>query len=183
MDSYIEVRLKPDAEMKEAELSRKIFSKFHKMLVKLNTNQIGLSFPEVQLKLGRLWRIHGKRDDLIKFQDSDWLGPLAGYCRVSKILDVPDNCKHRVISERRSNMSAAKLRRLIARGSISQEEQKRYKVKMLSQGYDNPYIDTVSNSTKQIYRKFFKFGDIVETPVDGQFSTYGLSKKATVPWF
>ncbi|MDE1209342.1 type I-F CRISPR-associated endoribonuclease Cas6/Csy4 [Vibrio aestuarianus] len=183
MDFYIELRLKPDAEMREAELSGKVFTKFHKALVKLKTNQIGISFPQVNLKLGRVFRIHGDASLLNDLQGLDWLGPLHGYCQLSKILTVPENTQYRVISERRSNLSKAKLRRLIARGSIDTEGEKRYKVKMLSQGFDNPYLDLFSSSTEQVHRKFFEFSNIEDKPIDGTFDSYGLSKTATIPWF
>lgn len=183
MDSFIELRLKPDAEMHEAELSSKVFTKFHKALVQLNTNRIGISFPHLHVKLGRVYRMHGDASVLNDLQRMDWLGPLSGYCQVNGILNVPENTQYRVISARKSNLSGAKLRRLSARGNIDKEGEKRYKVKMLSQGFDNPYLDLFSNSTGQVYRKFFKFSAIKEEPSDGLFDTYGLSKTATVPWF
>lgn len=183
MDFYIELRLKPDTEMREAELSSKVFTKFHKALVKLKTNQIGISFPKVHLKLGKVFRIHGQESLLNDLQGLDWLGPLSGYCQLSDILTVPKNTQYRVISEKRSNMSSAKLRRLIARGNIDKEGEKRYKVKMLSQVFDNPYLDLFSASTEQVYRKFFEFSDIQDESCSGIFDSYGLSNKATVPWF
>lgn len=183
MDSYIEIRLQPDAEMPEAELSSKVFTKFHKALVILHSNQIGISFPEVNVKLGRLFRLHGEARFLHDLQGLNWLGPLSGYCQVSEILAIPEQVQYRVISVKRSNLSQAKLRRLIARGSIDKEGEKRYKVKMLSQGFDNPYLDLFSSSTKQVHRKFFEFGEIQPLPVSGKFDSYGLSHTTTVPWF
>jgi CRISPR-associated endonuclease Csy4 len=183
MDSYIDIRLKTDAEMREAELNSKVFTKFHKALVTLNTNQIGISFPQVNLKLGSLFRIHGEASLLNDLQGLEWLGPLSGYCQLSDILAVPENTQYRVVSEKRSNMSAAKLRRLIARGTIDKEGEKRYKVKMLSQGFDNPYLDLFSSSTEQVYRKFFEFSEVKDEPSSGTFDTYGLSSTASIPWF
>tara|TARA_R110002033_G_scaffold153836_1_gene190277 strand:+ start:4680 stop:5231 length:552 start_codon:yes stop_codon:yes gene_type:complete len=183
MDSYIDICLQPDAEMREAELSSKVFTKFHKALVKLNTNKIGISFPHVNLKLGKIFRIHGEASLLNDLQGLEWLGPLNGYCQLSNILDVPENTLYRVISEKRSNLSKAKLRRLIARDSIDKEGEKRYKVKMLSQGFDNPYLDLFSGSTGQVFRKFFELSDITAQRSDGTFDTYGLSHSASIPWF
>lgn len=183
MDSYIDIRLKPDAEMREAELSSKVFTKFHKALVKLNSNKIGISFPQAHLKLGRLFRIHGEKHLLNDLQGMDWLGALSGYCQVSDISNIPSNVQYRVVSTKRSNLSKAKLRRLIARGNIDKEGEKRYKVKMLSQGFDNPYLDLFSQSTGQVYRKFFEFSELVESPTSGEFDTYGLSRTATIPCF
>lgn len=183
MDSYIDIQLKPDAEMRESELSSKVFTKFHKALASLNTNRIGISFPRIKLNLGRLFRIHGETSLLHDLQGLEWLGPLSGYCQVGKVTTVPGESKHRIISVKRSNLSKSKLNRLIVRGSIDKDGEKRYKVKMLSQGFDNPYLDLFSSSTGQVHRKFFEFSDIKEKPVIGFFDTYGLSKTATVPWF
>ena len=183
MDSYIDVRLKPDAEMREAELSSKVFTKFHKALATLGTNQIGISFPLASYKLGQLFRVHSKQVLLIELQSLNWLGPLSGYCQVGGILTVPDQVKYRVVSAKRGNLSTSKLRRLVARGTIDKDGEKRYKIKMLSQGFNNPYLDLLSNSTGQVYRKFFEFGEVKDEAVKGTFDSYGLSKSATVPWF
>lgn len=183
MDSYIDIHLKPDAEMREAELSSKVFTKFHKALVTLSTNKIGISFPEINLKLGKLFRIHGNATELKNLQAVDWLGALSGYCQVGDILTVPAKVQYRKFTEKRCNMSNAKLRRLIARGNIDKDGERRYKVKMLSQGFANPYLDLFSSSTDQVYRKFFEFSEILESEISGDFDSYGLSKIATVPWF
>lgn len=183
MDSYIDIQLKPDAEMREAELSSKVFTKFHKALVTLNTNQIGISFPQVHLKLGRLFRIHGEASLLNDLEGLAWLGSLSGYCQVGAIIAVPEQVQYRNISAKKSNMSNAKLRRLIKRGTLDQDGLKRYKVKMLSQGFEQPYLDLFSSSTGQIYRKFFDFSDLMSDPVEGVFDSYGLSRTATIQWF
>ncbi|MBE3662718.1 type I-F CRISPR-associated endoribonuclease Cas6/Csy4 [Vibrio navarrensis] len=183
MDSYIDIHLRPDAEMNEAELGSKVYTKFHKALVKLNTNQIAMSFPDANLKLGQLFRVHGPVSLLNDLQGLCWLGPLVGYCQISEVLSVPEQVQYRVISAKRRNLSSAKLRRLIARGSINKEGEQRYKKKMLSQSIKAPYLDLQSGSTGQKYRKFFEFGEMRSIPTSGKFDSYGLSQSATVPWF
>ncbi len=183
MNSYIDIHLLPDSELKEAELSSKVYTKFHKALVTLGTNKIGISFPLAKLKLGLLFRIHGDRSLLNDLQGLDWLGPLKGYCRVQEVKSIPAQVQYRVISAKRSNMSKAKLKRLIDRGSIDEEGIKRYKVKMLSLGFDNPYLDLHSQSSDRVYRKFFEFGEVSDQQSDGVFDSFGLSKTATIPWF
>lgn len=183
MNSYIDIHLQPDSELKEAELSSKIYTKFHKALVTLGTDKIGISFPLVNLKLGLLFRIHGDKSLLNDLLGLDWLGPLKGYCKIQTLNAIPDQVQYRTISAKRSTMSNAKLRRLIERGNIDAAGVKRYKIKMLSQGFDNPYLDLQSQSSGQIYRKFFEFGQIENQKSVGTFDSYGLSKSATVPWF
>nr|WP_308170279.1 type I-F CRISPR-associated endoribonuclease Cas6/Csy4 [Vibrio metschnikovii] len=88
-----------------------------------------------------------------------------------------------MISAKRRNLSSAKLRRLMARGSINKEGEQRYKEKMLNQSIKAPYLDLQSSSTGQKYRKFFECGEKQPLPVSGKFDSYGLSQTATVPWF
>lgn len=183
MNSYIDIHLQPDSELKEAELSSKIYTKLHKALVTLGTDKIGISFPLANLKLGLLFRIHGDKSLLNDLQGLDWLGSLKGYCKIQQLKAIPDQVQYRIVSAKRSNMSKAKLKRLIDRGSIDEAGIKRYKVKMLSLGFDNPYLDLQSQSSGQLYRKFFEFSQIEDQKSDGSFDSYGLSKSATVPWF
>jgi CRISPR-associated endonuclease Csy4 len=80
-------------------------------------------------------------------------------------------------------MSNSKLQRLIKRGSIAQEEIINYKTKMHSSGLSQPYLELVSGSNGQKHRRYIEFGEILENPVNGLFDSFGLSKKATIPWF
>ena len=125
MDYYTDIRILPDAEMQENVLLNKVYIKCHKALCDLNANDIGVSFPEYKIKLGRLLRIHGKVDRLTELQKKKWLGGLAGYCEISEIKAVPENTAFRVISRIQTTMSPAKYRRLLARGSITEKEQKK----------------------------------------------------------
>jgi len=184
MNHYIDILIKPDAEMRENVLLNKVITKLHKALVSLNTNAIGVSFPQYQLKLGRLLRIHGNSIILNELQTNDWLGGIKGYCHLSETLPIPKLVKYRVISRKQSNMTQAKLNRLIKRGSISPDEVKAYKAKMFSQSLDNPYLELESGSNGHKHRRFIEFGELLDSPISGNFDTFGLSKdQATVPWF
>jgi len=90
---------------------------------------------------------------------------------------------YRNISRIQSNMTEAKLRRLIKRGSITQEETKAYKAKMFQQGMDNPYLELESGSNGHKHRRYLQFGELSSQSVKGEFDQFGLSKTATVPWF
>jgi CRISPR-associated endonuclease Csy4 len=183
MNYYIEIELKPDADIRESPLLNLVYSKFHKALVKLKTDKIGVSFPGYQIKLGLSIRIHGDEGNLRKLQEMNWLGGLAGYCKISGIERIPNNVKYRTISRIRTNMSKSKLKRLKKRNSITTGQEKLYKAKMFSKGLDNPYVDLESGSTRQKHRRFFSFGNLVEHPVSGSFDSFGLSKCSTIPWF
>ncbi|MBI4619347.1 MAG: type I-F CRISPR-associated endoribonuclease Cas6/Csy4 [Desulfobacterales bacterium] len=183
MEYYIDIEIKPDSEMRESPLMNLVYNKFHKALVKLKTNQIGVSFPEYKTKLGKVLRLHGDKNNLQNLQNLNWLGSIAGFCEISNVKNVPANVKYRAISRIRTNMGKSKLERLKRRGSITLSEEKIYKAKMFSQGLDNPYLDLESGSTGQRLRLFIHFGHLLDHPVSGVFDSYGLSKVATVPWF
>ncbi len=179
----MDIRIKPDAEMRENVLLNKVYTKFHKALCDLDANDIGVGFPEYRVKLGSLMRIHGERQRLDALQALNWLGGLSGYCDVSDILPVPEQVKYRVVSRVQSNMTEAKLRRLIKRGSISPEQIKVYKAKMFAAGLDNPYLELKSNSNGHKHRRFIQFGELLDSCTEGEFDQFGLSKAASIPWF
>ncbi|WP_198244587.1 type I-F CRISPR-associated endoribonuclease Cas6/Csy4 [methane-oxidizing endosymbiont of Gigantopelta aegis] len=183
MDHYIDIRILPDAEMRENVLLNKVYTKFHKALCTLDAEDIGVSFPEYKIKLGRLLRIHSNAERLTELQKMQWLGGLVGYCNIAEIKLVPENTTFRVISRIQTTMSPAKYRRLLARGTITEKEQKQYKAKMFQKGLDNPYMELESASTGKKYRRYLIFSDLLDNSVEGKFDQFGLSKTATVPWF
>jgi len=183
MNHYIDILIKPDVEMRENWLLNKVYSKLHKALFDLQSNWIGISFPEYKIKLGCIIRIHSTDKRLEELQQTNWLGGLKGYCVVSSVQAIPVNVVYRNISRIQSNMTEAKLRRLVKRGSISNDEMKKYKAKMFQKGLDNPYLELQSTSNGQLHRRYIHFGELLEQPVLGEFDSFGLSKAATVPWF
>ena len=183
MEYYIDIELKPDGEMQESPLMNLVYSKLHKLFVELKTERIGVSFPKYKIKLGKVLRLHGDKNNLQNLQGLNWLGGIAGYCEISNVKNVPTDVKYRTVARIRPNMSKSKLERLKRRGSITPDEGKIYKAKMFSQGLDNPYLDMISGSTGQRLRLFIHFGPLLDHPVSGVFDSYGLSKVATVPWF
>jgi len=183
MDYFIDVKIKPDEEMRENLLLNKVYTKLHKALSTLKATDIGVSFPKYRVKLGDVIRIHGAKQRLDGLQAMNWLGGLSGYCEVSDILAVPEKVKYRVVSRIQSNMTEAKLRRLIKRGSITPEEVKQYKAKMFSIGLDNPYLELESNSNGHKYRRYIQFGELLDASVKGKFDQFGLSTTATIHWF
>lgn len=90
MDSYIEIKLKPDAEMPLNWLLNMLYTKLHKTLCDLNSTSIGVSFPAYQQTLGDTLRLHGTQTDLDQLQTKNWIGGMSGYCQLSAIQAVPD---------------------------------------------------------------------------------------------
>lgn len=183
MNSYINIQIKPDAEMRENLLINKIYTKLHKALSTLKSTDIGVSFPNYKVKLGDVIRLHGEEGSLSKLQATNWLGGLSGYCDVSELQTIPDKVKYRRVSRKQANMTTSKLRRLIKRGSINAEEANQYKAKMFSQGLDNPYLELESSSNGNKHRRYIQFSELYDSSIQGVFDQFGLSKTATVPWF
>jgi CRISPR-associated endonuclease Csy4 len=183
MDFYIDVKLSPDAEMPVNRLLNAIYSKFHKALCDLKSESIGVSFPAFRVLLGKQLRIHGTSANLDALQQSNWIGGLVSYCDVSQILVVPEGHLHRTVGRKQTNMSQAKLNRLLKRGSITEKDAKQYIAKMFTKGLDNPYLELVSGSSGYKHRRYIEFGELLTQPVSGKFDQFGLSKTSTVPWF
>lgn len=183
MNYYIDVLIKPDAEMRMNVLLNSLYTKLHKALCDLHSTNIGVSFPKYEVTLGNVLRIHSNESALKALQDKNWVGGMIGYCEVSDVKPVPANVQYRSVSRKQTTMSNAKLKRLQQRGSISQDDVKQYKAKMFSKGLDNPYVELVSGSTGHRHRRYIEFGPLMDNPVDGDFDQFGLSKTATVPWF
>lgn len=183
MNYYLDIRIQPDPEFPATVLMNAIYSKLHKALYDQHSTTIGVSFPLYKLTLGNVLRLHGTAEALDKLQCQNWIGGMSGYCQQSDILQVPTNAKFRTVSRQQSTMSSAKLRRLIKRGSITEEEAKNYTAKMFTKGLDNPYLELTSSSNGQRHRRYIEFGSLLDSPVEGDFDQFGLSKTATVPWF
>lgn len=173
----------PDPEFPATLLMNAVYSKLHKALFDLRSISIGVSFPRSKKNLGNLLRLHGSSHDLQQLRQRDWLGAMQGYCELGEISAMPEGVKHRRVSRQQSKMSEAKLNRLLKRGSISEAEVEQYRRKMLSQRLAGPYLDLRSASNGQKHRRYIEFGPLLDSPVEGVFDQFGLSKTATVPWF
>ncbi|MDD3591924.1 MAG: type I-F CRISPR-associated endoribonuclease Cas6/Csy4 [Sulfurovum sp.] len=183
MTHYIDIRLFPNKEIRENVLLNQIYTTFHKRLYDLKSASIGVSFPEYNLKLGRLFRIHGTKEVLEKLSEKDWLGKYKLFCKVENIKEIPQHVQYRTVSRIQQNMTEAKLRRLIKRGTITEEDIKKYRIKMYQGGLENPYVELVSMSNGKLHRRFIEFGELKKEEVKGDFDLFGLSKISTIPWF
>jgi CRISPR-associated endonuclease Csy4 len=183
MDYFIEIKLQKNTDLRPNMLLNGVYANFHRRLYDIDAKSIGVSFPDYRVVLGQKLRIHGNLDDLNKFHSIDWLGDIKKYCTVSNIEKVPQNVQYRTIGRIQSTMSQSKLRRLIKRGTINEEDVKKYKVEMLKKGLDNPYVELVSASNGKLHRRYFLFGDLQTERTTGEFDTFGLSENATIPWF
>ncbi|MGD9718650.1 MAG: type I-F CRISPR-associated endoribonuclease Cas6/Csy4 [Sulfurimonadaceae bacterium] len=183
MDYFIEMKLQKNSVLRPNVLLNNVYTQVHRRLYDMQCTTIGVSFPDYRIILGQRVRLHGSLDELKRFLSIDWLGDLKKYCTIGDIEKVPPNVQHRTISRVQSTMSQSKLRRLIERGTINEEDVKKYKIEMLKKGLDNPYVELVSGSNGKLHRRYLQIGEPQNESVSGEFDSFGLSKQATVPWF
>jgi len=189
---YQDIKLYPDIEIDIAFLRNKLYQKLHKAIFDLSASDIGISFPEMNKRLGCVIRIHSTQDKLNELQSLNWLGGLSGYCKVNEILPVPDKVKgHQTISRIRQRMNDAELKERIMyqknQGILKTNDEvqayaQQYKDEMKKR-MDNPYLELQSTSTGNKYQLYIAFGELQNQSVEGEFNNFGLSKIATVPIF
>ena len=183
MDYYVDITILPDPEFRATVLLNALYTKLHKALCDIQSTNIGVSFPKHEVTLGNILRVHASEKDLKNLQELNWIAGMSGYCKESLITLVPEGAKFRIVSRKQAKTSQAKLRRLIKRGSMLENEAREYKEKMLSHELDSPYVELMSGSSRQKYRRYINHGELFDLPTPGYFDQFGLSKSATIPWF
>jgi len=193
MNSFINIRFMEDDEVPMFFIRNKTFTKLHKALHDCKQTTIGVSFPNYKVKLGDTIRLHGDKASLETLQQTNWLGGLVGYCEVGDILPVPENIKsYRIVSRKQPTMTLKKLEKRVAHqkanGKLKTDEdiknyERQYKEKMYATSLDNPYLELQSTSNGNRYRVFIEISDLLDRSESGDFNHFGLSNKATIPWF
>lgn len=188
MDHYQDIKILPDSEFPAPMLMNALFTKLHRMLVQLNSNTIGISFPRVDEKLprlGQILRLHGTGSRLQNLQAQNWLKGMRDHVDVAEITPVPSNAQYCRVRRVQVKSSAERLRRRYIKrhegvtesdvlGLIPSSVEKRLEL---------PFLQLKSESTGQLFRLFIEHQQPQTQPVAGEFNSYGLSNKATVPWF
>lgn len=184
MKHYIEIRLLPDTEFSPSLLMNALFAKFHRALVEAGYGVVGVSFPHVQKTLGDTVRLHGSQGALQRLMAIGWLKGLTDYTSVTAITAVPDNCRYRVVKRVQAKSSVERMyRRSVKKGWLTAEEAETRMNAGKEQQLKLPFVQLKSNSSGQVFRLFIQQGKLLDLPVEGGFSAYGLSDAATVPWF
>lgn len=162
-------------------------SKFHRALVILESQSIGVSFPKYSLKpkgLGDTFRVHGSVRELEQLQALEWLKGMNDHVRVSSIRRVPDSAQHRTVKRRqyKTNVDRLRRRRMTRKGETYQEASDAIPCSV-EQRPDVPFVVMRSQSTGQAFHLFVELGQPQSKAVAGHFNSYGLSQGATVPVF
>lgn len=164
-----------------------LYSKLHRALVVLKANNIGISFPKYQLKpkcLGSVLRVHGDQASLARLQETDWLKGMRDHTNVTDITVVPKDAQHLKVTRRQYKTSADRLRRRrMKRKSETYEQAAQAIPNSIERQTKLPFLTLRSSSTGQTFFLFVDQGEPQAQSAAGEFSRYGLSHSATVPWF
>jgi CRISPR-associated endonuclease Csy4 len=201
MDHYVEIRLQPDAEFAPAMLMAALFTKLHKALAAGGHQDIGVSFPQIdegdtaltrasrtgahpRYALGQVLRVHGTSHALHKMMATDWLTGMRDHVACGAVLAVPTDSRHRVVSRVQAKSSPERLRRRhMRRHGLTAEQAQERVPDSAAKTLNLPFLTLRSQSTGQTFRLFIRPGPVLYTAVPGEFGAYGLSSRATVPWF
>lgn len=187
MDSYQEIAILPDAEFAPTVLMNALFGKLHRALAGLRCREIGVSFPEydsTKPTLGKKLRVHGSIKSLELLASTRWLNGFLDHVGVTGPWDVPDNVGQVLVRRVQAKSNADRLRRRMARRhGITEEEAMLFITDKAEERLDLPFVTLHSSSTDREFRLFIEQGERLSTPAPGEFSQYGLSSRATVPWF
>lgn len=181
MDYYIDIKVLPDPEFDTTTLMNALYSKLHRALAAASKGKVGVSFPHLKNTPGDLLRLHAEQSVLEQLMDKKWLKGLGDYTHIAEIKVVPDSTQHVRVKRIQAKMTAARLRRAVKRGSISVQEAET----LLDQRklWKKPFFQLQSSSTNRRFPLFIEQTVILNEARKGKFTSYGLSNKATVPWF
>jgi len=187
LSHYIEIKILPDPEFSESMLMGALLNKLHRALIELNTTDIGVAWPEYQLKpksLGGRLRIHSSAAQLDMLMGLSWLKGMSDHTQCSDITEIPKQVEYLNFNRKQYKTNADRLRRRrMKRKGESYEEALAHIPVSIERKSDLPFVGLRSQSTGQSFQLFINRSDVVSEPQVGQFNSYGLSPDATVPWF
>ena len=187
MNHFIEIKLLPDPEFVPTALMSALFNKLHRALVELDSSHIGVSWPDIeraQSGLGERLRLHGEKDHLRQLMEVSWLTGMRDHVSVSDLASIPPNSLYRIVSRVQAKSNPERQRRRLARRKNITVEEARELITDCEAKYLNlPFVRVRSQSTGQTFRLFIEHKPPQSDQVSGEFSRYGLSPIATVPWF
>lgn len=193
MQHYIDITLLPNDEIGHYFLWGKLYQQVHLALVEQGQEKIGVAFPEYsksQPRLGRKLRLFAPSEQLLEQLDlSKWLSRLLDYCHISSIREVPAEVKHVIFSRQQCVTNPDRLARRRAKRKGETLEQAMIHFAGFKESFTTlPFVEleslsTVSDEGKQHRFRLFIASHFCSTAQAGTFSSYGLSKTATIPWF
>ncbi len=187
MDRYCDITILPDPEFSKHSLMNELFGRLHLALYDLQSSDIGVSFPHVDEErpsLGDRLRLHGCDASLTALLRLNWLGGVRDHVLLGPLSVLPGNTQHRIVRRVQSKSNPERVcRRYAKRHDMTIEEARARMPEVSPQLLHLPYLSLRSHSTGHPFRLFVEHGSVCPEPVSGSFSFYGLSTRASVPWF
>ena len=187
MDHFVDIRLQPDPEIAAHHLLGALYAKLHRALVVQRSNGVAASFPGYQtnpLTLGICLRLLGSKPALDGLAQTDWLSGMRDHVTVGAVAQVPADATHRALRRVQAKSSPERLRRrLIKRHGLDEAQARERIPDSAAQTLHLPFVQLRSNSTGQTFPLFLSLGKAQAVPLPGEFNAYGLSQRATTPWF
>lgn len=184
MDYYLDIQVEPDLEISASALLNNLFAKFHRAMAQTCKGQVAVSFPKHSRVLGDVLRLHGSKQSIDILMAEPWLKGLRDYTKVGDVLPVPsDLIGYRTVSRVQKKSPQNLRKRSIAKGWLSEEEARDKIPDTKQPQLDLPYLQLQSLSNRNVLRIYVKHGDVTQQAVSGNYSSYGFSTQATIPWF
>jgi CRISPR-associated endonuclease Csy4 len=187
VDYYLDIQLRPTPESSQPLLMSVLYGKLHRALVTRGAGKLGVSFPDhsaYSRTLGMVIRLHADAGTLDSLMSSLWLGCMAGRIITGEILSVPSGVSYRVVRRVQGKTNVERLRRRYARRhGVALEEARRIIPAAAESRIKLPFVMLCSQSTGQKFPLFVEHLPERASPTEGEFSAYGLSATATIPWF
>lgn len=184
MDHYLTITLLPDPEFPAPLLMSALLNKLHKALVELQTNRIGVSFPNYGKTLGQSIRLHGEKAGLETLMSLPWLKGMLDHLQLADISSVPATAEYIRVTRKHCKSNTARLAaRYAKRHDISEEEALVVYKDVAPQRLKLPFANITSQSTGQRFRLYIEQKKVDIQNPDATFNCYGLSSHASVPWF
>lgn len=189
MDHYLDIRLRSDPDFPAPMLMGALYGKLHRALYDFRSNDIGVSWPDHKTGVsarshGDRLRLHSRRERLEQLMGTAWLTGMRDHVIVEAVQPIPDNPRHRTVSRRQFNTgSPSRARRYARRHEIDPAHAQQLMAEPARRQISLPFIQLASRSTGERFPLFIEHGRLQAGPTSGSFNSYGLSSKATVPWF
>jgi len=187
---YIDITLLPDPEFSHAHLLAALVAKLHRVLVQVQTTDIGVSYPQhvnqpqARRTLGAVLRLHGTAEALQRLMAQDWLKGMRDHTQVTTACSAPADAQHRTVRRRQFKTNAERLRRRRMQRKGETAEQAAAAIPDSVERRPNlPFVQLRSGSTGQPFNLCVEHGPLLPQPMPGVFNAYGLAHEATVPWF
>lgn len=196
MKYYIDIKLESDTEISLGFIWEKVYAQMHLAMVDQKDSEdmskVGFSFPKYGNKsfpLGDILRLFAPtKEEFELLNAEEHLKDFSDYVLVGEVKEVPDNINTYVTFSRKQFKSNKErlVRRQAKRQGISIEEaRENYKYfdeEKIIKDNKLPYVNmnSLSNQNKM---KVFIEKNIKTEAVEGLFTSYGLSKVSTIPWF